>query len=699
MNSAVAAPIVRVALDLPLPDPFDYRVDPEATLGVGDWVIVPWGPSKRVGLVVEGGVASSIPTERLRTVIGPQEGLPAVPAHWLDFLAFAARYYHCGLGELALPSVPKTLRTVPTPRNRGRAVDRARVRFNAELARAEAAAQADLAPVIPAPTPEQQAALDVLLGLKGHAVTLLHGVTGSGKTEVYFRWLAQRLSAHPNAQALILVPEIALTPQLAQRIQARFPELPLAVLHSERSDTERASHWLAAVEGRARIVLGTRLAVLTPLPGLSAIVVDEEHDASFKQQEGARYSARDLAIALGAQRGVPVVLGSATPSLESWHAAASGRYRRLTLSQRAAGTAPPVVQRIALRGARLEHGLTAPALEALQATLERGEQALVFLNRRGWAPVLSCGACGWLSTCEQCDAYRVLHRLPQALPGRPGYTLVCHHCASEQRVPRQCPTCGNVDLAGLGRGTQRLEEGLQALFPQARIGRLDRDVARQRGAAQRMLDAVHAGDLDLLVGTQMLAKGHDFRRLTLVVVTDADAGLFAADFRAPERLFATLMQVAGRAGRHLASSRVLIQTRYPDHPVLAALAAHDYPRFADQQLAERQATGLPPFVHQALLTAQARDAAAAHAFLAEARDLLRSGDTDPPLPSEWIDALTVCDPVPMPLAQLRGDARAQLLIESASRPVLHAAISPWLGSLRARRTAVRWQLVIDPHEI
>ena len=478
--------------------------------------------------------------------------------------------------------------------------------------------------------------------------------------------------------------------------------LPLAILHSDMPDAERAAHWLAAAEGRARIVLGTRLAVLVPLPALVAVVVDEEHDASFKQQEGARYSARDLAIALAARRGLPIVLGSATPSLESWHAARRGRYRLVSLRERASGASLPLVQRMALRGARVQHGLTDPAIAAINETVARGEQALIFLNRRGYAPVLNCGACGWLSRCDQCDAYRVMHRVGASVtatspPQR--YRLVCHHCGADQPVPRSCPECGNVDLAGLGRGTQRLEEGLQSLFPGARIGRLDRDVARRRGAAQKMLDAAHAGEVDLLVGTQMLAKGHDFRRLTLVVVVDADAALFAADFRAPERLFATLMQVAGRAGRHHAASRVLIQTRFPEHPVFVALAAHDFDRFAADQLTEREQASLPPFVHQALLTVQARSADDTIAFLADARKRLLLADTDPPIPDTVLAALTVCDPVPMPLAQMRGLARAQMLIESPSRPALHAALGPWLAALREQRHPARWQLVVDPLEI
>jgi primosomal protein N' (replication factor Y) len=623
-----------------------------------------------------------------------------MPADWLELIGFGSRYYHAGFGELALPAVPKLLRTVPGARSRGSPVLRARERFEASLPKPpEPDRSSDSKRVL---TPGQTEALSQIQSCDGHAVFLLHGITGSGKTEVYFRWLEGLLARDPAAQALVLVPEIALTPQFAQRIRERFPMLPLAVLHSDMPDAERAAHWLAAAEGRARIVLGTRLAVLVPLPALVAVVVDEEHDASFKQQEGARYSARDLAIALAARRGLPIVLGSATPSLESWHAARRGRYRLVSLRERASGASLPLVQRMALRGTRVQHGLTDPAIAAINETVARGEQALIFLNRRGYAPVLNCGACGWLSRCDQCDAYRVMHRVGASVtaespPQR--YRLVCHHCGADQPVPRSCPECGNVDLAGLGRGTQRLEEGLQSLFPGARIGRLDRDVARRRGAAQKMLDAAHAGEVDLLVGTQMLAKGHDFRRLTLVVVVDADAALFAADFRAPERLFATLMQVAGRAGRHHAASRVLIQTRFPEHPVFVALAAHDFDRFAADQLTEREQASLPPFVHQALLTVQARSADDTIAFLADARNRLLSADTDPPIPDTVLAALTVCDPVPMPLAQMRGLARAQMLIESSSRPALHAALGPWLAALREQRHPARWQLVVDPLEI
>ena len=698
------ATIARVVLDVPLPDPFDYRLPDGWQPQAGDWVVVPWGRSRRVGLVVGLAEGSDLPADRLKPIDALLPGMPRMPGHWLDFIAFGARYYHAGLGELALPSVPKLLRGVPAARSRGPATGRARERFGAEPVAVPAAAA-------PPPSDEQRAALELLESIDGHAVVLLHGITGSGKTEVYFRWLERRLALDPGAQALVLVPEIALTPRLAEHLRARFPGLPLAILHSDMADAERAAHWLAAAEGRARIVLGTRLAVLAPLPGLVAIVVDEEHDPSFKQQEGARYSARDLAIALAARRGLPIVLGSATPSLETWHAVRRGRYRIATLKARAGGAALPTVLRVPLRGATLRQGLTDAAVDEITATIARGEQALVFLNRRGYAPVLACGACGWLSRCDQCDAYRVMHRIGRPPPaagaaganeatGAPSrYRLVCHHCSAEQRVPRTCPDCGNVDLAGLGRGTQRLEEGLETLFPGARIGRLDRDVARHRGAAEKMLDAAHAGEVDLLVGTQLLAKGHDFRRLTRVIVVDADAGLFAADFRAPERLFATLMQVAGRAGRHHASSRVLIQTRFPEHPVYAALAAHDYERFAAQQLAEREVARLPPFVHQALLTVHAKSADTAEGFLAGARRTLFDAATEPVIPADALAALTVCDPVPMPLAQMRGEVRMQMLIESDSRAALHAVLTPWLAALHAVRTPVRWQLVVDPQEI
>ncbi|MCL4746515.1 MAG: primosomal protein N', partial [Burkholderiaceae bacterium] len=546
-------------------------------------------------------------------------------------------------------------------------------------------------------SPAQQVAVDALCAADRFVVHLLHGVTGSGKTEVYLRWLAQVLARTRDAQVLLLVPEIALTPQLVAQVSARLPDESIALLHSELPDGERAAHWLAAAQGRARVVVGTRLSVLTPLPRLAAVVVDEEHDPSYKQHEGVRYSARDLAIALASQRGVPIVLGSATPSLETWFAARRGRYRLLALPERAGEGRVPVLRIVDPRRKTLSQGLAPESVAAIAAVLARGEQSLVFLNRRGYAPVLSCEACGWLSACENCSAFRVLHRASGADAARKPsrYRLLCHHCSADAAVPRACPGCGNVDLAPLGRGTQRLEEGLAELFPAARIGRVDRDVARRRHAVREAIDAAHAGELDLLVGTQMIAKGHDFQRLALVVVVDVDSGLYSADFRAPERLFALLMQVAGRAGRSGLHSEVIVQTRFPDHPMFAALARHDFDRQADMMLAERRDARLPPFRHQALLRAEGKTLDKAVAFLGSAREhaaALIAAD-------QSLDAVQLFDPVPALMSRVAGRERAQLLIESDSRPALHALLDAWLAELAARRSPVRWQLDVDPLEI
>ncbi|HMM51946.1 MAG TPA: primosomal protein N' [Burkholderiaceae bacterium] len=717
----------RVALDVPLAQLgaslFDYRVPAEmaAAVAVGSWVVVPWGRGRRVGLVAGLARHCEIDAARVRPLSTVLGDAPALPPSWFELLRFCADYYHRGLGEVALPAIPKLLRTPPAARARGSVFARARERFATALP-AQPASQ-------PPPLNEaQRAALEALLAIDGFAVHLLHGITGSGKTEVYLHWLERMLARDERGQVLLLVPEIALTPQLAAQVAARFPAHRVAVLHSDLADGERAAHWLAAVEGRARVVIGTRLAVLAPLPALAAIVVDEEHDASYKQQEGVRYSARDLAIVAASQRRVPIVLGSATPSLESWHAARRGRYRLLALPERVGGAQLPALERIDLRGRTLRHQLAQEAIDAIEAALARGEQALVFINRRGYAPVLACESCGWLSRCSECSAYRVLHRVGAPRPAR--YRLICHHCGAEQQVPRVCPDCGNVDLAALGRGTQRLEEGLAELFPGRRIARLDRDVARTRGAAQKVIDAAHAGDVDILVGTQMLAKGHDFRRLTVVVAVDGDGGLFSSDFRAPERMFATLMQVAGRAGRDPqcgadrpgagnasecadagdgAAPRglVIVQTRFPEHPLFEYLARHDYAGFADAQLAERREVGLPPWRFQALLRADAATQADALAFLAQARRLgesLLSPASPEGLERASADALrdgavALLDPVPMAMSRLAGRERAQLLVEARARPPLHAFLRQWLPMLREPGSQVRWQLDVDPLEI
>ncbi len=688
----------RVALDVPIAPWFDYLVPDELadSLRARDWVLVPWGRGRRVGLVLEVGGQPEHAAEKIRPIASLIGAAPRPDPAWLELVEFAARYYHRHRGEIALPALPRLLRTPPSARARGCAFERAR-------ARAIAAPATDAGQTIPSVDDEvvqlnadQQSALDALIAARGFTVHLLHGITGSGKTEVYLRWIAHLLERDHQAQVLMLVPEIALTPQLAQRVGARFPGLEVAVLHSGLGEADRAARWIAAADGRARLVIGTRLAVLAPLPALAAIVVDEEHDPSFRQQEGVHYSARDLAVVAASLRAIPVVLGSATPALESWFSAQRGRYQVLSLPERATGAVLPVLRIVDARGAPGPAGLTEAARTAMAGALERGEQALVFINRRGFAPVLSCQSCGWLSQCPDCSAYRVLHRSGARSRGGARYLLQCHHCGAASTVPRACPECGNIDLQPLGAGTQRIEQELIALFPGARIGRLDRDVASRRGAAEKVLDSFHAGTLDIVVGTQMLAKGHDFQRLSLVVVLDADAGLYAADFRAPERLFSTLTQVSGRAGRAAPGlaprGEVIVQTRYPEHPLFAALQAHDFRGFADALLAERREAGLPPFRYLALLRAEAAELDEALAFLAAARGLATADDV---AGSE----IMVFDPVPMPMARIAGRARAQLLVDSPSRQQLHHFVDAWLAQLGGLETRVRWQLEIDPNEI
>ncbi|CAB3765190.1 primosomal protein N' [Paraburkholderia humisilvae] len=545
---------------------------------------------------------------------------------------------------------------------------------------------------LPVLTDEQTAAVTAIHNAHGFAPFLLHGVTGSGKTEVYLRALAALLATDPTAQALVLVPEINLTPQFEAAFRGRFAafdDRSIVTLHSGLAEGERARNWFAAHTGRARIVLGTRLAVLASLPRLAIICVDEEHDPAYKQQEGLRYSARDLAIWRAKQLGIPVVLGSATPSLESWWQADQARYTRLTLARRAVADAVlPTVKLIDLederrRGRASVEGLSGPLVAALKARVERGEQSLVFLNRRGYAPQLACDACGWVAGCPRCSAYVVLHK--------PERALRCHHCGWETRIPRACPDCGNVDIAPLGRGTQRVEESLAKVVPGARVLRIDADSTRRKGSAQALFSDVHAGEVDILVGTQMVAKGHDFRRVSLVGVLNADTALFSHDFRASERLFAQLMQVSGRAGRAGLPGEVLVQTRYPRHALYHALARHDYVGFANATLAERRDAHLPPFVYQAMLRAEGRTLEAALAFLLQAATALRE------IPAA--ERVTVYDAVPLTIVKVMHVHRAQLLIESASRAALQATLRAWQPMLRALKGVLRWSIEVDPLDI
>jgi primosomal protein N' (replication factor Y) (superfamily II helicase) len=669
--------ILQVAIDTALNSCFDYRwpCAPGDEPAVGQLVLVNFSRREVVGLIVAVRHHTEVPPDKLKDALAVRSQLAPLPAEWLALAQFAADYYQRPLGEVALPGLPKNLR-VPTTV----ALDRALKKL------AKHDAPHDPAPAnVPQLNPAQQAAADAIGGAAGFSPQLLYGVTGSGKTEVYLQACAQVLAREPEAQILILVPEINLTPQLEGNIRARFPGLMLATLHSSLSEGERALHWLAAHQGRARIVLGTRLAILASLPKLKLIVIDEEHDPSYKQQEGLRYSARDLAVWRARQLAIPIVLGSATPSLETWHHARSGRYRLLELRERAVRDAVlPRVRVLDMERDRPKDGLTSQLVAALRQRMARGEQSLLFLNRRGYAPVISCDACGWISNCTRCTSFMVLHK--------PEHRLRCHHCSLELRIPRACPTCGNVDLQPLGRGTQRVEEGLQQLFPEARILRIDADSTRRKGSAQAAFDTVHRGEVDILVGTQMVAKGHDFKRLTLVGILNPDTALFSQDYRASERLFAQLMQVAGRAGRAGrgeggSESEVLIQTRYASHPLYSAVARHDYDRFAGSLLAERRQAMLPPFMYQALLRAEARELAEAIAFLEAARDCMAS------------EAITINDPIPMTMTRVHNVDRAQLLVESASRPALQAFLKAWLAELRAMKSRVKWSLEVDPLDI
>jgi primosomal protein N' (replication factor Y) len=740
--------IVRVALDHPLASLYDYRWHGETPPEVGRLVGVPFGKRSVVGLVFEIATRTDVSAERLREVEIACDAMPPLSQAWCELIAFAASYYQRALGEVALPALPAPLREpsrwerlfarelryrlTATGSNvlpdalpaRAGALRRLAegLRVPAGLGPSEAralhpkatatldewrangwvetlgeangtyAASNAAVPFIPPATPDQTAALAEIEAATGFQPFLLYGVTGSGKTEVYLRALSRLLERAPQAQALVLVPEINLTPQFERTFRARFSTLPpdaIVSLHSGLAEGERTRNWLAAHTGRARILLGTRLAVLASLPTLALIVVDEEHDPAYKQQEGLRYSARDLAIWRAKQLDIPIVLGSATPSLESWQQAEQGRYRRLTLATRAVTDAVlPAIRLIdqdaeKRRGVASVEGMSGTLIAALRARLERSEQSLVFVNRRGYAPVLSCDACGWLAGCPRCSAYTVLHKVDR--------TLRCHHCGWESRIPRACPDCGNIDLAPLGRGTQRVEEALAAVVPGARVLRIDADSTRRKGSAEALFDNVHAGDVDILIGTQMIAKGHDFQRVTLVGVLNADAALFSHDFRASERLFAQLMQVSGRAGRAGLPGEVMIQTRYADHPLYGALVRHDYPGFARAALLERREARLPPFAFQALLRADGRTLEAALAFLDQAAAALDG------LPGA--DQVTCYDAVPLTIVKVMNVHRAQLLLESGSRAALQATLRAWHPLLRELRGVLRWSVEVDPLDI
>ncbi|MEO8120668.1 MAG: primosomal protein N', partial [Rhodoferax sp.] len=606
--------------------------------------------------------------DKLRPLAGTLDGIAPLAPAWRELVTFAAGYYQRSLGEVALAALPPQLRDLNT------------VQLTRRLKKHAKAAESDLpASSITiesvALTAEQTGAIaqfDAEIG-----PFLLFGATGSGKTEVYLHSVQQLLARDPTAQAMVMVPEINLTPQLEARFMARFSPLygdnAVVSLHSGMTPAQRLKSWLAAHSGIARIVLGTRMAVFASLPNLKLIIVDEEHDPSYKQQEGARYSARDLAVYRGRLEGAKVLLGSATPSLESWHhsrpAVEGGRYVRLEMPSRVgANAALPLVRRVDMNHQPKKSVFAPPLLKAIEERIARGEQSMVFLNRRGYAPVLHCADCDWKSECPHCSAFRVFHKIDR--------TLRCHHCGYTERVPRACPACGNPDIAPLGRGTERLEEHLAELLAQVRrpnsvseqwpegepvrIARIDADTTKLKGELESQLARVHSGEVDVLVGTQMIAKGHDFRRITLVAAVNPDNALFSSDFRAPERLFSLLMQAAGRAGRDAdisGQSEMWIQTFHPSHPLFEALKRHDYPAFAGDQLKERAQAAMPPFSFQALVRAEARTQEVAQGFLTVA-SAAAAGMVDA---EHLLAHITLYPAVPMSMQRVANIERAQML--------------------------------------
>ena len=667
---ADAMAIARVALPVAAPSAFDYWIPDGLAVSRGAVVHVRLARRALVGVVVDVVAVSEVPHEKLQPIVEFRQDVPPLGPDLLALAEFVARYYQEPLGLVLAQMLPPLAAVSRKSRpSRGAAstpgaastADEHRVSLNVDQAHAAAA---------------------IVDSAGSYAPYLLQGVTGSGKTEVYLAAAAACIAA--GGQVLILVPEINLTPQFHQRIAGALPASRTLTLHSRLPAGERLRHWCDAARGDADLVLGTRLAVFAPLPRLGLIVVDEEHDPSFKQQDGVRYHGRDVAIWRARQRSVPVVLGSATPSLETLVHAQRARYRRLMLPRRALPPArEPSVTFVPSRDAAALEGIGVALMAAIAARLDRGEQSLVFINRRGFAVSLLCSSCGWQAGCPRCSARLVVHRETG--------DLRCHHCGHAERLARTCPECGNVDLVPLGHGTQRLERALAARFPGARIERIDRDSTRRKGAFAGVRDRVHAGDVDILVGTQMLAKGHDFPRLTLVGVVGADNALYSGDFRATERLAALLFQVAGRAGRADLPGEVIVQTDFPAHPLARALAAHDFESFAEALLAERRAATLPPFAHLAMLVAEAPRREAVDAFLAKASDAGRAAAR------ALSDAVEVFPPVPASMPRRAGLERGQVVAHAIERSALQRFLPRWRGAIEALPgRSVRWALDVDP---
>ena len=677
---------------------------------LGRAVIVPFGrPNKRgvantvVGWVFDTADTTDVPADKLKSVIGAVPSVPRADATWLQLMRFMARYYQRGLGEVSLPALPKKLRVPANFVQDDEGVWQLQQgKRTWQQWRKRAALDAGLPAPVEFHAPlqlnaQQQSVLDALLSTTQSATQntneppapqLLFGITGSGKTEVYLHYLAQILQHDECAQVLILVPEINLTPQFAQRLIERFGEQAVVSLHSGLNDGERLLAWWRAAYGHARVILGTRLSILSMIPNLRAIVVDEEHDPSYRQQDGIRYSARDVAIYRAHQLGIPIILGSATPSFETWQSAQSGRYSLHVLQQRAsAGAQLPKVYLINTQQRHAHDGLSQPMIQAVDAALARGQMSLLFQNRRGYAPVVYCTHCGWIADCTACSAHMVYHKSSRQLH--------CHHCGAHHAVPKQCPSCGNSEIVPIGQGTQRLEETIQLRWPNARVMRLDADSTRLKGALERQLQQIAAGEVDIVIGTQILAKGHDWPNLTVVGVLDADSGLFAQDYRAPEKLFAQLQQVIGRAGRGQYAGEVLIQSRFVEHSIWQHLLAHRFSEFATEELDVRRQLSLPPFGAHALLQVGADAYEQAHAFAQAARELALSLISEQP----EFASIVVNAAVPMHMMRVKHSERAQVLVECTSRARLQTFLPLWQAQLIAQKSRLTWLIEVDPAEI
>ena len=717
----------RIAVNVPLSDGL-LTYSHSEPLPLGARVLVPFRNKTVVGIVWETDIAPDMDAARILSIQTAFLGEPPLPESWRDLLSFTSRYYHYPTGQAvfaALPQGLKETRAVEMPKpplfyalnEAGRAQTPPPARFNKKAALWDALlsggmtmaalkqVNAQAAKLIEdwgergwietteAAKPilrssefqlnanQQQASDEIQTTFGSFQPFLLYGITGSGKTEVYFDAMAKVLAQ--GRQVLFLLPEINLTPQLLKRVENRFADVPTAVLHSQMAAGRRTQDYLRAMLGQAKLVIGTRLAVFTPMDDVRLIVVDEEHDSSFKQDNELRYHARDLAGWRAKQSGCPVVLGSATPSLESWHKAQSGAYRLLQLTERAHAAAQlPQVDILNVGRLKLDNGFSPQALQLLKQNFEAGGMSLVYLNRRGFAPALFCGDCGHTFGCPNCSAKMVLHQRARQLR--------CHHCDHREPIPFKCPDCGNQDLTAVGHGTQRVEETLRAFLPKAAVVRVDRDSTAHKNDWADLYRRIADNEIDILVGTQMLAKGHDFARLNLVIVLNADGSLYSADFRAPERLFAELMQVSGRAGRADKPGKVLIQTQLPEHPVFAAVKAQDYAVFAENELNERQMFAMPPFGFQTAVRADAPRVADAMEFLNAAKETLA-----PLLP----ESVSQFGAAPMLMVRLAERERAQIFLESTSRQDLHRAVSLWVQVLQQNRDGkIRWSVDVDTQE-